>query len=73
MGPGRRAFTRPFRQLRAALAAREGFSAQPVCPDCGREVAPRLWGAHRDLCQQDAPTPGDADVRAGENGPRPAA
>lgn len=74
MGPGRRAFTRPFRQLRAALAAREGMTAKPVCPDCGLEVPARLWGAHQSLCTKEAAAVGDATTTAeGSDGLPPAA
>lgn len=60
MGPGRRAFTRPFRALRSALVARDY-----------EVVHARDWHGQE---EQDAPTPGDADVRAeGSDGLPPAA
>ncbi len=59
MGPGRRAFTRPFRALRAALAARDY-----------EVVHARDWHGQE---EKDAPLPGDADVRAGgDDGPKAA-
>lgn len=65
--------TPAFRGLRERLTVDRGFGPMPVCPTCLSRVEEREWTRHQRAHQQDAPTPGDADVRAEENGRRPAA